>query len=417
VKRVGPLLVSIMILTAVPASAAETAFIPDSTARPITLEEAVALARQNAPAMVQAEGQKRTSAAGVRSAYAAFLPSLSLSAGSTRQLPASGTRTRIENGQVVTVPVDPWSSNIGMGASMTLFEGGGRIFDLRQARARVEAAEFNGVAQLYATILAAKQRFFDVLAARETETAALAQLDQAEQQKRAANAQVQARTATRSDSLRAEIQVRNALLAVMDARDAEQVAIASLTRVVGAPYPVTAAPGDSLEPIDLAIPEAELRAWAETGPTVRQAEAALEAARAAQRGTWAAYLPSITAGYSRGGSGTSTGFTLGTEGYSYAGSLRLSLSFPLFNQLQRESQVTQASVATENAAAALRDARLAAGESLTRLYVAFRSARDRVASQELTVVMAGEDLRVQQQRYAVGGSTLLDVLTSQTQLD
>ena len=30
---------------------------------------------------------------------------------------------------------------------------------------------------------------------------------------------------------------------------------------------------------------------------------------------------------------------------------------------------------------------------------------------------AEEDLRVQQQRYAVGGSTLLDVLTSQTQLN
>jgi outer membrane protein len=30
---------------------------------------------------------------------------------------------------------------------------------------------------------------------------------------------------------------------------------------------------------------------------------------------------------------------------------------------------------------------------------------------------AREDLRVQQQRYNAGGSTLLDVLTSQTQLD
>lgn len=398
-------------------SVTEEAAAPDTTARPITLDEAVALARRNAPEMIQAEGQRRTSAADVRSAYAAFLPSLSLSAGATRQLPAASTRTRVENGQVITVPVDPWSSSVGMGASMTLFEGGRRIFDLRQAQARADAAEINEVVQIYGTALAVKQRFFDVLAARETETAARTQLDQAEQQRRAANAQVQARTATRSDSLRAEIQVRNARLAVMDARDAQQVAIASLTRVIGAPYPVTAAPADSLQPADQAPPEETLRAWAENGPTVRQAQAALEGARAAQRGAWAAYLPSVTAGYSRGGSGTSTDFALGTDGYSYSGSFRLSLSFPLFNQLQREGQTTQASVATENAEAALRDARLAARESVTRLFVAFRSARDRVASQEVTVAMAGEDLRVQQQRYAVGGSTLLDVLTSQTQLD
>jgi len=40
-----------------------------------------------------------------------------------------------------------------------------------------------------------------------------------------------------------------------------------------------------------------------------------------------------------------------------------------------------------------------------------------VISQTATVEAAEEDLRVQQQRYAVGASTLLDVLTSQTQLN
>ena len=48
---------------------------------------------------------------------------------------------------------------------------------------------------------------------------------------------------------------------------------------------------------------------------------------------------------------------------------------------------------------------------------ALRSAAERVESQAATLAAAEEDLRVQQQRYAVGGSTLLDVLTSQTQLD
>ena len=89
----------------------------------------------------------------------------------------------------------------------------------------------------------------------------------------------------------------------------------------------------------------------------------------------------------------------------------------MFNQLQREGQVTQAQVAVENAVAELRDARLAARGTCTQLLVAFRSARERAASQELSVETAAEDLRVQQARYAVGQSTLLDVLTSQTQMD
>ena len=38
-------------------------------------------------------------------------------------------------------------------------------------------------------------------------------------------------------------------------------------------------------------------------------------------------------------------------------------------------------------------------------------------AQQATLEAAEEDLRVQQQRYGAGNSTLLDVLTSQTQLD
>ncbi len=114
-----------------------------------------------------------------------------------------------------------------------------------------------------------------------------------------------------------------------------------------------------------------------------------------------------------------TGQTLLPSGdaLSASGSLRLSLSLPIFNQLQREQQVVQAQVAEANAEASLRDARLAAHASFVQLFGAYQSAAARVASQQATVGAAEEDLRVQQQRYAVGGSTQLDVLTSQTQLD
>jgi outer membrane protein len=41
----------------------------------------------------------------------------------------------------------------------------------------------------------------------------------------------------------------------------------------------------------------------------------------------------------------------------------------------------------------------------------------RVQIQESSVAAGEEDLRVQQERYALGASTLLDVLNSQTTLD
>lgn len=384
----------------------------------ITLGEAVALAQRNAPVVIQAHGQSRTTAAGVRSAYAAFLPGVSLSAGATRQLPSAGARTRVENGQVITLPAEPWSYSLGLGANVTLFEGGRRFFDLGQARARASSAAVGEISARYDATLAVKQQFFNVLAARETGAAARAQLEQAEQQLRFAIVRLHARSTTRSDSLRSEIQLRNARLAVSDARTSLEVAAASLTRAVGTPYPVTAAGGDSLEGgAELALGDEAIRALAEDGPAVRQARAALDAARAARRAAWTAYLPSVTASYSRSGSGSGSTFGPGGTDYAYSGALRLSLSFPLFNQLDREGQVTQATVTETNAEAALRDARLAATESFAQAFGAFRSAAERVVSQTATVEAAQEDLRVQQLRYVSGGSTLLDVLTSQTLLD
>jgi len=272
------------------------------------------------------------------------------------------------------------------------------------------------VSQRFGVALAAKQRYFDVLAARESQSAAAAQLQQAEQQRRVSVARARAQSATRSDSLRAEIQVRNARLAVRQAQDAFETANASLTRAVGSLEPVTAA-SDSLDQPTLALDQAALRNLAENGPAVLQARGSLTAAQAGERGSWTDYLPSVSASYSRSGSGTSDSPTLSDQGFAYSGSFRLALSFPLFNQLQREQQVTQAQVVRANAEAALRDTRLAALESLTQSLAAFRSAAEQVASQIATVEAAEEDLRVQQQRYAAGGSTLLDVLTSETQLD
>ena len=60
----------------------------------------------------------------------------------------------------------------------------------------------NALAESFATTLAVKQQFYNVLAARESEGAARAQLEQAEQQLRTSELRLRARNVTRSDSLR-----------------------------------------------------------------------------------------------------------------------------------------------------------------------------------------------------------------------
>lgn len=381
-------------------------------ARPIALDDAVHQAQRNAPAAVTARNALRTSAAAVRTAYAQYIPSLSVSGSGSRQ----GGETFFQ-GKLVPYQGSPWSFSRGLSANLELFDGGRRWFNLRAAEANVDAADASETAQRYNIALQVKQQYFAVLAARESEAAARRQLEQATEQLKSSTAKVRAGAATKSDSLRSAIQVGNARLALLTAQNNLRVANAGLTRLVGAADVVTASPADTAEMGRIVLDSAQLTAMALDGPSVRQAEAALVAARASKKAAKTPYMPTINSSYSLSGNNTSDTFDWGSGRIPKQNSLRFSVNFPLFNNLSREENVMRTSVAEDNAIAALRDAKLAQQQSLVQFLGAFRTAEERVAIQLASVAAAEEDLRVQQQRYALGASVLLDLLTSQTTLD
>ena len=130
-------------------------------------------------------------------------------------------------------------------------------------------------------------------------------------------------------------------------------------------------------------------------------------------------MPRISMSYSYSGSGTDPyGFGSDTtRRFLYGSSLGFSLSFPLFNNFTREDNVLRAKVSHDNAAAQLRESRLLAQQNMVQQLGALRTAEERIQIQQQSVVAAQEDLRVQNQRYTLGASTLLDLLTSQTTLN
>ena len=382
----------------------------DTTTRPITLDEAVRLAQRNSPLSVQARGDLRVARAGIRSAWFAFIPNVGVSLGSNwRRGQAIG-----EEGDLITITSTSYSD--GFSARLDLFDGGRRFFDLRAARALHYAADASDVLQAFQVALDVKQQYYDVLAAREAEEAATAQLAEAQQQLRVSTARVAAGAASRSDSLRSVVAVGNAQLAILDAQNRVQLANASLTRLVGTGFPVTAVPEPALDPATAVLEEGRLLQLSEDGPGVELAEAVLETARANARSARSLYLPTITASFFRGGHGFDRRFGFG-QPFQYSSAFQLSMSLPLLDQLRREEQVVRANVTVDNVEALLRDARLRAQQELTQSLGLLRNAGQRVDVQLASVAATEEDLRFQQQRYALGAATLLDVLTSQAALN
>jgi outer membrane protein len=396
---------------------AQTSTVPDDGARPISLAEALQMAHSNLPAVVSARGLERNAAAATRAVYGSFLPSLSANASSGRT-----QGVQFFQGQLIPLTGNPWNYNNGLNTQLELFDGGRRWAELGRARANGEVADASVIQARFDASLQVKQQYYAVLAAHESELAAKALLEQADQQLKASAARVTAGVATKSDSLRSVIQVGNAKLAVLTAQNDRRVANAALTRLVGSATTVTASLADTVYVPARMPTEDELEALVSRGPAVQVADANLQAARASKRAQRSQFLPTLTLSYNYTLTQGSRQFERGNivlfgENNPNRQNMTFNLSLPLFNNLAREQASVQADVALRNAEAQARDARLAARQLLEQHLRALNTAEARVEVQLAAIAAAEEDLRVQQQRYALGASTLLDLLTSQTQLN
>ncbi|MEP6509514.1 MAG: TolC family protein, partial [Gemmatimonadales bacterium] len=312
-----------------------TAQTVDTTATPITLSEAILMAQKNVPSAVQARGSIRTADATVKQSYAAFLPSFNLSAGTQRQ---SGDRFDTQ-GNLVPFTGNPTNYSTGLNSSLQLFDGGRRFFDIKRTKADVHAAEAGETVSRYQIALQVKQQYYNILAARESQSAANAQVQQAAQQFKSSSLRLRAGAATVSDSLRSLVALGNARLANLSAENNIQLANATLTRLVASPRTVTATVSDTIDQ-QVAIPSlAELQPLLEHAPAIEQANAQLNSAHQSLRSAKTSYLPTVNMNFSRGGSGLDPAFGIGDKRYAYNQNLSFSMAFPLFNNLNREITV------------------------------------------------------------------------------
>src|SRR3970282_1453778 len=108
----------------------------------------------------------------------------------------SGTTFNSAGAIIQRNSVTPWSFSRRLSANLLLFDAGDRNFLLRGARANVAAAEANEVAAEFSVAYSVSQQYYAALAARESRSAAMTALAEAEQNLRAANARIASGAAT-----------------------------------------------------------------------------------------------------------------------------------------------------------------------------------------------------------------------------
>jgi len=403
-------LASLLALTlALPAGLAAQASAPPG----VTLDEAIRRAQVAQPSVVQAQGAVGRAAAQYRSSWGAFIPSVNLNSSYGTSYSNGPSRVNQITGEVIAGASYAQSISNSVSASVDLFTGFRRGAQMDAARSNESAAAAGLLDAQYQTALSAKQTFFGALAAYELVRVRQLSLRRAEEQLSVSVAKLQAGSATRSDSLRSLVNLGNAQLNLLTANNAVVTTEAELGRLVGTDGPVRALPDSAYLLVVNITDTAAIRTEAENNsPAVLVAQAQAEAAKANLKASKAAWWPQLNLSGRYAYNGNSG------QDYTFfdSRSATLALSYPLFNQFQRDQSIVTASTSYDATVSVAADARRQVDASLTTRLAQLEGARVQIDITATSLQAATEDLRVNQERYRVGAATIVDVLSSQEAL-
>jgi outer membrane protein TolC len=371
----------------------------------VTLSEALQRAARLDPDYVRALGAVNNAAWARRAALSAMvLPSLTLS--------TDYTELTLQQFNVGIGAQAKTSATARLDARFELFTGLRKLSDLSRTGADLESAQAGEVQQRYVTALATEAAYYAVLSGRELLDVARDRVRRAEEQLVVARARVVSGAAVQTDSLQLLLELDQARIDFLHEASALRVARLQLGRRVGAPRGVDAVALDTARARDLPLTLTDAVALAlEQGPEFRVARANERSAEASLHSRRSGYFPQAVL------SANTTGFgdKYLTRGLSRS-SLTFTLSFPIWDNAQRELAYVRARNARDLAVATREDLERSAEADVTEAYEAYETARATADFAAQGLVVAQETYRVQQARYRAGASTILDLLDAQSGL-
>ena len=380
--------------------------VPVPTAQTVvSLDEALLTARSRTIEVLRADAQVQQARVGVQAVRDRRLPSLSLAAGGGQRYGLSFDQT---SGDLTQATVQ--SLDLGLDARYVLFDGRERRAQARSAEAGLRAAELDRARAEQQAGVAVLQGYLDLALARAARTVAVEDAEAQRQLLSEIEVQVDVGERAAYEVAQQQERVATARAAILAAERSRALAEARLTRILGLDaagdytFPTPEAP--DAEPV---APAAALVRQALDGrPDLRAAAAAIEAAEADRRAARAGGLPQVEIGGFVGTSYSSAGeVTFPSQvGDNRSGSLRLSVSVPLFDRGATRERVRLA----EARAAALRaeevDARRGVALEVRERRIEVDALAAQAAVAEVRVRAAEQALDAERARFDAGEATL-----------
>ena len=381
--------------------------------RSLTLAEALQLAEQAAPAVVQARGNVRASGAAVRASWGNFLPDVSTSASYGKSSSDGPSRTDPITGEIISGNTSRGSLSLGASASIDLFTGFRRGAELSAARAGRTEAEAALAVEQSQSVLTTTRQFLQALQSADLVRVRQEAIRRAQDKLTIAIAKLSTRSITIADSLQGEVDVINARLNLLSEERNLAEAEANLARLVGLEGRVSAVADSSLFRLaTIGDSAAILDEATERSPSVIRFGAQVRTARANRSIVRSSYFPSVSLSGSTSYSGSDQ------NDYSLFNNrgVDVRLTWPLFNGFIRERDVVTRQVALDAAIARESDERRRIGAVVTSQLAALRSAEIRMTLTAQNLGSAQASARVQTERYRLGSIGIVELNAAQDAL-
>jgi outer membrane protein TolC len=369
-------------------------------ARVYTLNECLEIALEHNTSLAGAREDLHSARAGVLSSLSGVLPHVSGSLSKSNQL---SVMTDFDDSEQ-----ESFSGSIGL--SQTLLDGGtfariaGAYRGRTATRLSLEAAERQ-------TVFDTKQGYYGLLRAVRLRAVQEEAVELAREQLRKTQSLFDLGSASRSDLLKAQVQVGESELALIAAEKSAETARAGLAFVMGIDVTTDIEAVDPPEDErEEEITDFDLEGSISSRPDIRAWEESVVAGRrsllAAKAGRWPDLGLSLS--YSRGGES----FGDFREDFSdeYTRSFSLSMSVPIFNGLSTKADIDNSKSNLRSLEIALRNARLNAAYEIENARLKVDEGRRSVAVAEQSVMQAEEDLRVSEERFRLRAASMLELI-------
>lgn len=384
----------------------------------ITYEDAVRIALDQNVALRRAQNSLELQATSLSQARAARLPNLNFSTSTGRNW---GLQFDLTTGRLETSSSDRFSLSASSG--VTLFDGFAMGANVDQAEAALEAQEFSLENSKQATVLAVGSEYLQVFL--DQQQIRIQEENLAAQQQQLERIVEFVRVGQRpiSDQYVQEVQVANAEASLLTAQRSLQLSESRLINTLQLdPLESWIFQAPSPDDIELTLrsynPDELLRTAYAQRQDLKASEFLITAAEAGITVAKSSRLPrvSLSAGastsYSSFGRDPLTGQTASFDDQladNRSRNIGLNLSLPIFNRFQTRNSVERAQVQLSNARLDLENIRQSIALDVRQAYLDYQTAVKRLEVTEKQVQSARQALEVEQARYDVASSTLVEL--------